>query len=234
MIAVICAMHEERDALLKLMKDIKVKQGRKLFYHGEVLDNEYYEGYLEDRQIVVNRCGVGEIYASMTTTYLINEYHPELIINLGCAGSLNGSIHVNDVVIATKAALWRMDVPEESWYRSFTNNKLSYPCDEKVVKIVKELDHKKIKTGPIVSADEFIYDMSQVETIKKYFAEALCGEMEGAAVAAVCYAHGVPCSIIRSISDETLVSGDYNKFDFRLEEVCNTAAYLCKEIIMRY
>ena len=62
----------------------------------------------------------------------------------------------------------------------------------------------------------------------------LTGIKEGFAVASVAYAFGVNFAIVRSISDETLVSGNYKDFDFNLSDACGKAAELCKKIIMRY
>ena len=214
MIAVICAMKEERDALLKMMKDVKTVKGKKLLYHDEALDNEYYLGTLANKEIVVSRCGVGQLYAALSTASLIEKYKPELIINLGCAGSLKENVHIGDVVIADKTAAWRFDVP--GWKRSFDSLYTSFGCSDEVVSIAKKISDPTIKV------------------IKRHYPEALCGEMEGAAVAGVCYAYHTPVSIIRSISDETLVQGNYKHFEFHLEAVCEKAARLCKEIIKRY
>lgn len=233
MIAVICAMKEERDALLKLIKDVKTFKGKKLLYHGNSLDNEYYVGMLGKKQIVVCRSGVGEIYATMAAVLLIQKYKPKLVINLGCAGSLNEDVHVGDIVVATSAANWRVDVP--GWKRETGSLTCSYPCDDKAAAIVKKLrSDLRMHIGPIVSADEFIYKKSQVKEIKRYFPDSLCGEMEGAAIAGTCYAFNTPVSIIRSISDETLIQGNYREFEFNLQSVCEKAALLCKEIIKRY
>ena len=232
MIAIICAMSEERDALLKLMKDYKVSKGKKLLYHGEILDNQYYTGKIEGHDVVVTRCGVGEVYASITTVYLINKYKPEMIINLGVAGSVNDNVHVNDVVIADKVSFWRFDVPEPKWVRSFDNNLMSFKCDENLIKSIKKrIRNKHIHIGPIVSADEFIYHKSQLKVIRIYYPEALCGEMEAAGIAATCYAHNVPVMVIRSISDEALVHDNYMQFDFNLNKACDTAARICVKII---
>ena len=233
MIAVICAMKEERDAFLKLMKDVKKAKGKKVRYHDRFLDNEYYLGTVEGKETVLCRCGVGEIYATISTTLMIGKYKPELIINLGCAGSLNENVHVNDIVIADRVASWRMDVP--GWTRSMDSLTCSFPCEEKIRGIVKKVKSElNVHVGAIVTADEFIYRKSQVNEIRKHFPEALCGEMEGAAVAGTAYAFNVPVAIIRSISDETLVSGNYKEFDFNLQAVCESAAKLCQQIIRRY
>lgn len=230
MIGIICAMSKERDALLKLMKDVKVKKGQKLFYQGKILNNEYYLGKIGSKDVVLVRSGIGKVFASIICVKLIEKFKPELIINLGCAGSLNEDVHVGDVVIAERVADWEFDVP--GWERSITSDKLSYSADKRALSLIKKSAH--INKGPIVSADTFIYKRSQLKVIKKYYPSALAGEMEGSAIGGTCYAHGIPFCIIRSISDETLVQNDYKNFDFNLTKVCDNAAKIAVRIILKY
>lgn len=233
MIAIICAMSEERDAFISLMKNTKQVSLEKIHYHGMAFDNKCYKGDLNGKEVVVVHCGVGKVYAAIVTTLVLKKFKPELVVNVGCAGSLNEKIHVGDVVVASRVADWDVDVP--GWERSILSDKMSFACDGRFCKLVKQIKTNfKVKTGYIVSGDEFIYRKSQVNTIKKYFPDALCGEMEGSSIANTCYAFGVNCEIIRSISDETLVNGSYKKFDFNLQKACENAAILCSEIIKRY
>lgn len=230
MICIICAMSEEKEAILKLLDDVKKIKGKKVLYHGGLLDTNYYVGKLDNNDIAVLHCGVGKVYASIITTLAINKFKPELIINLGCAGSLNKNVHVGDVVVADRVADWDVDVP--GWERSLISDKMSYKPDGHFVKLASSI--KNVKIGPIVSGEQFIYKKSQVNEIKKYFDKALCGEMEGSAVANTCYAFGINFAIIRSISDEALVNGSYKDFDFNLKKACDNAAKICKNIIKRY
>lgn len=230
MICIICAMTEEKEAILKLMSDTKKVSGKKVLYHGKLLDTNYYVGKIFDKDVAILHCGVGKVYASIITTLAINKFHPELVINLGCAGSTNENIHVGDVVIADRVADWDVDVP--GWERSITSDKMSYAADGRVVKIASSM--KDVKVGPIVSGEAFIYKKAQVKEILKHFPSACCSEMEGSAVANTCYAFATNFAIIRSISDETLINGSYKDFDFNLKKACDNAARICKNIIKRY
>lgn len=230
MICVICAMSEERDAFLSLMKDVETIEGKFFMYHGTPLDTRFYKGKIDDQDVAIIHSGVGKVYAAIITSEAINEFHPKLIINVGVAGSVDKDVHVGDVVVGDRVADWDVDVP--GWERSIYSSKVSYECDSKFIKLAKK--NKNIKIGSIVSADEFIYKKSQVNTIKKYFPSALCGEMEGGSIACTCYAYGVKCAIVRSISDEALVNGSYKKFDFNLNDACKNAAKICCSIIKKY
>ena len=233
MIVIICAMSEERDAFISLMDNVKCSKLNNFMYHGMPFDTKYYTGEINGKEIALLHCGIGKVYAAIITTLAIKKFRPELVINLGCAGSLKKDIHVNDVVVATRVADWDVDVP--GWERSIFSDKMSFACDGRFAKLAKGLKTKtSIKTGYIVSSDEFIYKKSQVNTIKKYFPDALCGEMEGSSIANTCYAFSTPVAIVRSISDETLVNGSYKKFDFNLKKACAVAADVCAKIIKRY
>ena len=54
----------------------------------------------------------------------------------------------------------------------------------------------------IASGDQFISTEEQLKPIKKYLPSVACVEMEGAAVAQVCFEYDIPFSIIRTISDK--------------------------------
>ena len=232
MIAIICAMTEERDAIVSLMKDVKTVKFENILYHGMAFDNKCYKGKLEGKDVIVGHCGVGKVYAAIITTLMIKKFKPELVLNVGCAGSLNKDVHVGDVVVSSRIADWDVDVPD--WPRNMYSDKMSFACDGRVNKIVKSFKSKNIHSGLIVSGDEFIYKKSQVNTIWKYYPQALCGEMEGCSIINTCYAFGVNGAVIRSISDSTFVKSNYKEFDFNLKMACDKAAKLLAKIIKRY
>lgn len=233
MIVVLCAMKQERDALLKLMKDVKKVRNKKVRVLDTELNNTFFVGKIGNREVAVSKTGIGQVYATIATLLAIQKFKPELIINLGCAGSLDQSVMVNDVVVADRVADWRFDAID--WPRGFDSNYTSFPCDERVIEIMKKMKlDVNIHYGGIVSANEFIYKKSQNKEIKKHFPEALCGEMEGSAIATTCFAMGVKCSVIRSISDDTLLEKNYHTYYFNLDDACNTAAKIAVQIIRKY
>ena len=54
----------------------------------------------------------------------------------------------------------------------------------------------------IASGDQFISESGQIQTIKMNLPQVGCVEMEGAAVAQVCFEYEIPFSIVRTISDK--------------------------------
>ena len=75
--------------------------------------------------------------------------------------------------------------------------------------ILKEMA-SNLKIGIIGTADRFLADKNEAIQIRKIF-NADCVEMEGAAIAQVCYLSKAPFLVIRGISD---VMNGNNKIDF--------------------
>ena len=49
---------------------------------------EFYQGKLNDVDVVLTRSGIGKVNAAISTTLLIQQFKPEMIINTGSAGAL--------------------------------------------------------------------------------------------------------------------------------------------------
>jgi len=63
-------------------------------------------------------------------------------------------------------------------------------------------EHSKIHTGLILSGDRFVSSAAEVQTLRSELPDALCVEMEGAAIAQVCHDYHLPFVAVRSISDK--------------------------------
>ena len=87
----------------------------------------------------------------------------------------------------------------------------------------------RIAFGPIVSGDQFINSEHVRERLRRDYA-ALAVEMEGAAVAQAAELIGVPCIVIRSLSD---LAGAESHLDFPkfLRAVAPTAAEVVARVV---
>jgi adenosylhomocysteine nucleosidase len=63
------------------------------------------------------------------------------------------------------------------------------------------LERPRIHRGLIASGDQFISARSHIEQLNRSLPGLLAVEMEGAAVAQVCFELGVPFAVVRTISD---------------------------------
>ena len=59
----------------------------------------------------------------------------------------------------------------------------------------------RVHRGLIISGDQFVASAAGVQALREALPDALAVEMEGAAIAQVCHEYGVPCAVVRTISD---------------------------------
>ena len=49
----------------------------------------FYQGYLENREVILVQSGIGKVNATITTVLLVQQFNVDLIINTGTAGGLH-------------------------------------------------------------------------------------------------------------------------------------------------
>lgn len=194
-IGIIFAMKEEIDALKKyLVINNEVK-----YY-----DLVFYEGTIEGKSCVLVECGVGKVNAARTTQVLIDKFDVDKVINIGVAGGVDSTLSVGDIIIGEKLVQHDFDITPFDHEKGYIPNVGVYmDADknmvDKAISVIKDIDIS-YRSGVIASGDIFCTLTSMSEKINHKF-NALCTEMEGAAVSQVCVLCGVPFLVIRSISD---------------------------------
>ena len=212
MIGIIGAMEDE---VAKLKKNMEIEETT------EVASLSFCRGKLSGKEVVVVRSGIGKVNAAICTQILVDQFHVDVIINTGIAGSLDAEIDIGDIVISTDAVEHDMDasifgdpigqIPQMDTF--------SFPADESLVKLAKEVNEKAnpdVHTwiGRVVSGDQFVSSGEKKEQLIRVF-DAKCTEMEGAAIAHAAYLNKISCVIIRAISDKADNSAvvDYPAFE---------------------
>lgn len=212
MIGIIGAMEDEVAQLKKNMEIEETTEGASL---------SFCRGKLSGKEVVVVRSGIGKVNAAICTQILVDQFHVDVIINTGIAGSLDAEIDIGDIVISTDAVEHDMDasifgdpigqIPQMDTF--------SFPADESLVKLAKEVNEKAnpdVHTwiGRVVSGDQFVSSGEKKEQLIRVF-DAKCTEMEGAAIAHAAYLNKISCVIIRAISDKADNSAvvDYPAFE---------------------
>lgn len=174
----------------------------------------FYEGGIGNHRVVAMQCGIGKVNAAMGALTLINQYHPDRVINTGVAGGADRSVNVMDIVVGTQTAYH--DVwcgPEAEWGRVQGLPLYFDAAPDLVTLLPTRVD---IKQGLICSGDQFIDSMESVSAIKAKFPAALAVDMESTAIAHVCHMRQVGFLSMRVISDSPGASHDntaqYNDF----------------------
>ena len=191
----------------------------------------FYEGIINDINVVTLFCGVCKTNAAIATQILIDTYHVDTIINAGTAGGMDDSLDVFDTVISTEVA--HHDVHEEiltgfhPWMPS-----IFFKADDSLLqlskKLVEHLSSKyKIYHGRMVTGESFITDDGRDEINSAF--KPLTVDMETASIAHVCYVNEIPFIAIRTLTDTATHSGAEH-----FEKNVVTASNISKEIVVEF
>ena len=167
----------------------------------------FVSGRLFGQEAVLAVCGPGKINAALCAQSMILGFHPDWVLNLGVAGAGDAAVSIGDMVIATAAVQHDVDTSPIGDPVGMVSkiNLIEIPCDaalrERLVRAASALPDVKVHQGVIAPGDQFINSGEVRARIHDRF-HAMAVEMEGGAVAQACHMHGVPCGVLRSISDQ--------------------------------
>ncbi|MGV0921591.1 5'-methylthioadenosine/adenosylhomocysteine nucleosidase [Empedobacter falsenii] len=205
----------------------------------------YFTGELNNQKVVVVYSRVGKVAASATVTTLILEFKVSELIFTGVAGGIHADVKIGDIVLGQSLIQHDMNAqPLFPAYEIPMLGKAYFEADSSQLEVAttaileileeqhlhnviseKDLDkfnihQPQLHVGLIGSGDLFFSTNSQKEKLQQNLPEILCVEMEGAAVAQVCYEFDIPFMIIRTISDD---ADDHSTLDFNsfIEKISN-------------
>lgn len=152
------------------------------------VENKYFELYQKDNIILIIS-SVGKVNASIATSYLINNYDIEYIINIGIAGG-NTDANINDIYLIDKL-----------YYHDFDLTVFNYELGEvphlfKYLETNKKLYKNLLNKYPLkncASGDVFL--------TKKPKVDVSCFDMESCSIAHTCFVYKKDFISIKVISD---------------------------------
>ncbi len=214
-IAIVAAMREELRALLDRMPDehMQVHAGR-----------EFWLGHLAGQEVVVVLSRIGKVAAATTATLLVDRFEASQLLFTGVAGGIGAEVKVGDVVVAdtllqhdldASPIFPRHEVPLYGRSRFETDAEMTRRLEEATGKVLADASEHlgrevldafgimqpRRHTGLVISGDRFVSTSAESAALRAELPDALAVEMEGAAVAQVCFDAGVPCAVLRVISD---------------------------------
>ncbi|MCQ8211543.1 5'-methylthioadenosine/adenosylhomocysteine nucleosidase [Cetobacterium somerae] len=211
LLGIIGAMNEEVIQLKEVMNLLETK---------EIGGYNFFKGTLLNKEVVLVECGIGKVNAAICSTLLIQEFKVDKVLFTGVAGGLNPEINIGDIVISTDLVEHDFDCTAFGYdYGVIPRMENStFKADETLVNLAKRVaannfGSERVFVGTIVSGDTFVASNDKIKWLRDTF-KGECTEMEGAAVAHVCYVLGKPFVIIRSISDKANHDANMNFDEF--------------------
>lgn len=183
----------------------------------EIAHRRYTQGFFDAvngadvTPIVACVARVGKVAAASTATTMIQQFGVKTIVFVGLAGGVDAerTVHVGDIVIATRVAQHDLNAsPIFPRHEIPLLGVTEIPTDPDWTMRLTQAAHEctadsnaQVHTGLILSGDQFINSAPAQQVLQAEWPSALAVEMEGAAVGQVCYEHGIPFAIARTISD---------------------------------
>lgn len=196
----------------------------------------YISGTLNGVKTVLVFSRWGKVAASATATTLINVFNVTELIFTGVAGAVHTNVTIGDIVIGkrliqhdidARPIMQRFEIPLlGKTYIETDSNRVSSTLsvittlleNNELLKSVGKavlnnfnIIKPSVYVGDIASGDKFFATNTDKQNLTDSLPKTLCVEMEGAAVAQVCYEYGVPFTVIRIISD---AANDESPLDF--------------------
>ncbi len=202
--AILSALPEEQAGVLALLHSPQctVHAGR-----------EFWQGSIHGKPVVLALSRIGKVAAATTATALIERFKADRMVFTGVAGGLAAKVQVGDVVVGTQYMHHDLDVsPLFARYEIPGYGRARLDADGNLIAIISEAapaiflraggpKDLNIHAGLIASGDRFVSSAAEAQALRAALPDALCVEMEGAAVAQVCCDYGVPFAAVRTISD---------------------------------
>ncbi len=218
-IGITCSMQEEINLLLA---DLERSES------SVIGKREYSSGRLYGTEAVLVFSRWGKVASASTATTLIDRFGVEAIVFTGVAGAASPLLSIGDIVVSTALvqhdldasalpAFAKFEIPllgisrilaDKGLIESMAESASQYISSDLLPEIGERtlsefgIFAPKIELGLIASGDRFIADKGLINSLCEQLGDLLCVEMEGAAVAQVCYEHGVPFVVARAISDK--------------------------------
>lgn len=213
----------------------------------------FWEGKIGNLDIVLVHSGIGKVNATIATQILITKFGVDAVINTGVAGALDPSLNIFDIVCSVDAVEHDVDATYFGYERGQVPGSASpfYPADSrmgelalKTFRVLKDdstvpgrfseedahlIKHIKFVMGRVASGDIFVATRKMRDGLNKDL-NALCVEMEGAAVAHTCVANQVPYLVLRCISD---IADKENAGMLSYEDFSKKAAFLSSRFVLK-
>ena len=191
----------------------------------DIAGRTFHTGGLYGSDAVVVFSRIGKVASASTATILLSEFDVDAVVFAGVAGAVSKELDIGDVVVATELIQHDLDArPLFERFEAPLLGKTVLPVDRDLTSALSQaarefvgtglvaeagqdaldefgIQRPKVTEGLVASGDQFIADAARSDRLREMLPAVECVEMEGAAVAQVCFEHEAPLAIVRVVSD---------------------------------
>ncbi len=246
-IGLLSALPEEEAAFASVFQEIETgERGGFTVRHGSI----------DNKPVVLLRCGLGKVNAALATMMLFQDFYCRAVIMAGVAGSLDPAIQIGDVVVADKVVQHDYGAIIDGRIKAFQpgsmplpggEGPLGYTPPQEMLDLLKrgirgidlqplsrdltggEYRLPKVCMGTVVTGDTFVNCARTRDRLAHEFG-AVAVEMEGGAVAQVARHFEKPWVIVRGMSD-LAGSASHVNFPAFAKDVSLSVAAVVKRLV---
>jgi adenosylhomocysteine nucleosidase len=183
----------------------------------ESVFGELFEATIEQRTLTFFHGGWGKVSAAASAQLVIDQYHPDLIVNLGTCGGFQDRIELGTIILVEKTIIY--DIVEQMTDANEAINHYSVKLD---LSWLPRITPTPVARGLLVSADRDIIVSDIAGLTEKY--DAVAADWESGAIAWVAQKNSQRLLILRGVSDLVGEDGgeaydDYDLFLGRTKEM---------------
>ena len=184
----------ELDAIFehyKTWKELEAPPGFRLF----LVERDTYDIY-------ILQAGMGEIAASSGVQYLIAKYNVSSIFNFGVVGGLTQEMKKQKICLVNRVVHYKYDCSEfmdlEVGQVEHHDSIFLVPNESMLKSAMSVMEGLSLAT--CCSGDKFISTIEEKQYLHDTFEGDIC-DMESAGIVLTCEANGVPCLLLKAVSD---------------------------------
>lgn len=188
---------------------------------------DYITGRWHGLDVVLVFSRYGKVAAAATVATLLSRFGITGLLFIGVAGGADPALNVGDIVVADELLQHDMDasaipifqrfeIPllgrarfaaHPPWVALARETSANYVAEELGADITPEvraafgITIPRVVGGLVASGDHFVHDAGFLLDLRQHLPDLACVEMEGGAVAQVCFEFDIPCVVLRVISD---------------------------------
>lgn len=222
-IGIIVAMEKELSQLLSLLSNIKEET---------INGKTFHEGCLsQDKELVIQQCGIGKVNAAIGTVEMINNYHPDYIVSSGVAGGATTLVPRLHIVASSEVVYHDVYCFSDNAYGQIQGMPARFTADKHLLEAASGIEN--VNPGLIASGDWFVDTKGKAGEILDHFPDTLAIDMESGAIAQTCFVYNIPFISFRIISDIPLDSEKGEQyFDF-WDRIAEGSFAAVKELLNR-
>ena len=155
--------------------------------------------------------GIGKVHAALATQRAIEQYQPQLLVNVGVSGGLYAGAQVGDLCLSTAYRYHDVWCGEGNERGQVQGLPAQFSAEVTAIETTAQQLSIPLHEGLLLCGHTFIPDAKHLRSFAQHYPDLVAVDMESAAIAQTAYLYHTPLVSLRIVSDTPLTSQDHGK-----------------------